>query len=317
MDFRKIFGVFGLVCLVLTGVLPGAESFIVVEAHSGRVVGRQSENKRRPVASLTKVATAMVALDWAALTKADLGQLAVVPFSATVLGGANPMGLRPGDQITLRNALYSALLGSDNVAAQTIAHHIGFAIQEVRGQPGDPVAIFVGEMNRLAAGLGMRRTKFANPHGLDTRERGMSTAEDMARLCIYATRDPGFRFYVKQTSRAIEIERAGQKIPFSVKNTNKLLGQMDINGIKTGMTQLAGQCLAVNSERPNLVLRLPDGRSQLTGRRLICVVLGSSDRFGQAGGLVEQGWMNYDRWMTAGKPISNAKKDLLLVPAPR
>ena len=164
----------------------------------------------------------------------------------------------------------------------------------------------------------MKRTKFANAHGMDTaRQRGISTAEDMARLCIYATRKPGFRFYVKQVSREIETVRGEQKRSFLVQNTNKLLGKLEINGIKTGMTGLAGQCLVVSSERPNVVRRLPDGRSQLTPRRLITVILGSPDRFGQTSTLVTQGWDNYDRWIAAGKPISNAKKDLLLVPPPR
>ncbi len=75
------------------------------------------------------------------------------------------MGLRPGDRIPLRNALYSALLGSDNVSAQTLAHHVGFAMLRQRGREGDPVKAFVAEMNVLARGLGMRRTKFANAHG--------------------------------------------------------------------------------------------------------------------------------------------------------
>lgn len=312
--------------LVVAGALWGAfapsilarESFVIVEAHSGRIVGNQDGDKRRPVASLTKVAMAMVVLDWAEVTKRELGQEAIVPMAAGVLGGANPMGLQPGDRLSLRNALYSALLGSDNVAAQTLAHHVGWSIQELRGETGDPVETFVEEMNNLAHELGMRRTKFANPHGLDTaRERGVSTAEDMARLCIYATRDPGFRFYVKQEARRISFMRANQQFSFLVKNTNELLGVMDINGIKTGMTGLAGQCLAVSSERSNLVRKLPNGRTQLTPRRLIAVVLGSPDRFTQMRALVHQGWENWDRWQAAGRPVVDGRKELLQVPNPR
>ena len=318
MGIRRIFGALMLGYMAGTGVLAGAESFLMVEAHSGRIVGRQDERKRRPVASLTKVATAILVLDWAKLTSNDLGQSAVVPFSADALGGSNPMGLRAGDQITLRNAIYSALLGSDNVAAQTLAHHVGTSILRARGEEGDPVRAFVVEMNRLAKGLGMKRTKFANPHGMDNaRERGLSTAEDMARLCIYATRDSGFRFYVKQKTRKIEVVKGGEKQSFVVNNTNHLLGYGDINGVKTGMTALAGECLVVSSERTTLVRKLPDGRSQLTPRRLISVVLGSPDRFGQTKALVRQGWENYDRWTAAGKPVKNQASELLLVPDPR
>lgn len=318
MDFRKFLGVAILAQVMVSSALSAAESFLVVEAHSGRVLGRQNEAKRRPVASLTKVASAMVVLDWSKLTNSDLSQYATVPVSASVLGGANPLGLQPGDQISLRNAIYSSLLGSDNIAAHTLANHVGSSIQRIRGQQGDPVGIFVGEMNRLAKGLGMRRTRFANPHGMDhARQRGVSTAEDIARLCIYATRNPGFRFYVKQKSRNIEVLRGGQKYSFQVSNTNQLLGQQGIDGIKTGQTALAGQCLAASSERDNIVRRLPDGRSQITQRRLITVVLGSEDRFGRTRTLVQQGWGNYDRWIAAGSPIQNEKKDLILVAEPR
>lgn len=304
--------------VLLTSPVVGQESFFIVEAHSGRIVGRQAEDKRRPVASLTKVAMAMVVLDWAEVTKRELTQEAVVPTSAAYLGGANPMGLRPGDRLTLRNALYSALMGSDNVAAQTLAHHVGWSMQELRGETGDPVRTFVREMNHLAAGLGMRRTRFANAHGMDnSREKGVSTAEDIARLCIYASRDPGFRFYVKQSTRRISFIRGQRTISFVVKNTNQLLGTMDINGIKTGMTALAGQCLVVSSERSNLVNKRPDGSAQLTPRRLIVVVLGSPDRFRQTRALVTQGWSNWDRWQAAGRPVVNARDELLQVPNPR
>lgn len=292
-----------------------AESFFVVEAHSGRVLMTQEASRKRPVASLTKIGTSIVVLDWAKVTGTDLGVLAVVPSSAGLLGGANPMGLRPGDQISLRNALYSALLGSDNVSAQTVAHHVGFAMLRQRGQTGDPVKAFVTELNVLARGLGMKRTKFANPHGIDNAgERGSSTAADMAKLGIYAMRHPGFAFFVKQKSRKISFSSAGVERSFTVGNTNQLLGEMDINGMKTGLTTLAGQCLAVSSERAPIVEKLPDGRSRMTKRLLISVVLGSPDRFGRTRGLVRESWERYDQWRAAGSPVNDAERELMRVP---
>jgi D-alanyl-D-alanine carboxypeptidase (penicillin-binding protein 5/6) len=317
MDFLRFSRVVVLGAL-LAGTAQARESFLIVEAHSGRIVGRQGEDERRPVASLTKIATAMVVLDWAELTKRELTQEAVVPSSAALLGGSNPMGLQPGDRLTLRNALYSALLGSDNVAAQTLAHHVGWSIQEIRGESGDPVRTFVREMNHLAGGLGMTRTRFDNPHGMDNaRERGVSTATDMARLCIYATRNPAFSFYVKQPSRRISFIRGQNEYSFTVSNTNKLLGELDINGIKTGTTVLAGECLAVSSERSNLVRKMDNGRTQLIPRRLIAVVLGSPDRFTQTRALVAQGWANWERWQAAGRPVVDGREELLQVPNPR
>ncbi len=302
---------------LLGGGTARAESYFVVEAHSGRVLVAHDATRKRPVASLTKIGTAIVVLDWARITGTDLGVLAVVPSSAGVLGGANPMGLRPGDRISLRNALYSALLGSDNVAAQTLAHHVGFAMLRQRGREGDPVKAFVVEMNVLARALGMRRTKFANAHGMDNaRERGVSTAADMAKLGVYAMRHPGFAFFVKQKSRSISCYSAGVERSFVVANTNKLLAEADINGMKTGMTALAGQCLAVSSERKPVVEKLPDGRSRMTKRLRISVVLGSPDRVARTRGIVVDGWTRYEQWRQAGSPVQNAVKELMVVPNP-
>ncbi|MDA0766224.1 MAG: serine hydrolase [Verrucomicrobia bacterium] len=312
---------FWLILVAFMGVGGGhlaAESFFVMEAHSGRVLVAQNATAKVPVASLTKIATAIVVMDWAQVTGTDLGTLAIVPHSGAELGGANPMGLMPGNRIPLRNALYSALMGSDNVAAQTMAHHVGFAMQRQRGQTGDPVKEFVEEMNVLANALGMSRTKFANPSGVDTaRERGVSTAADMARLCVYAMKHPGFAFFVKQKSRRVSFYRGSQELAFTVANTNHLLGQMDINGIKTGYTQLAGQCLATSSERKPIVQKLADGRSRMTEQRLICVVLGSADRFARTRGLVTDGWGRYDQWRASGSPVQDAAKEMIVVPAPR
>ena len=161
-------GVLAAILLSLVSILPlsARESYFVVEANSGRILLAEGSDQKRPVASLTKVATAIVALDWAKATGADLGGEMVVPPSVASLGGSNPMGLKPGDRISLRNALYSALMGSDNSAAQSIAHHVGFALQQARGNSGDPVKAFVAEMNTLAGELVMRRTRFSTPHGL-------------------------------------------------------------------------------------------------------------------------------------------------------
>ena len=294
------------------------ESFLVVEANSGRILLSQGAEERKQVASLTKVATAMVVLDWARATETDLGTILVVPPSVFHVAGSNPMGLYPGDRISIRNALYSALLGSDNASAQSLAHHVGFAIQTARGKTADPVKSFVKEMNTLARALGMKRTKFVNPHGLDLpRARGYSTATDMARLCIYAMRQPGFAFFVKQKSRKLNFEHKEKTKSFNVRNTNQILGENNINGIKTGLTRLAGQCLATSSELQPLVQKLPDGRTRLTPRRLICIVLGSQDRFARAQDLVPRGWALYEQWLLEGAPMRNPARERLAVPEPR
>src|ERR1035437_7004594 len=212
--------------LSLTGFAQEPESVMAVEAYSGKILVAANATQKRPVASWTKIATAVITVDWATATGTDLGTCyATVPDSILQVGGPNPMSLQPGDTITLRDALYSALLGSDNLAAQT-------------------VAAFVTEMNHLADGLGMGSTRFANPHGLELpHQKGYSTAADMAKLSVYAMRKPAFTFIVRQKERQISVKGVTGTRACRLRNTNELLGDPGVVGIKTGTTSLAGPCL--------------------------------------------------------------------------
>lgn len=295
------------------------EAYMVVEAHSGKVLMASNSVVKRPIASLTKIATGVITVDWADATGVDLNEtLATVPASALAIGGPNPMNLQPGDQLTLRDALYSALLGSDNLAAMTIAHHVGGEILRARGRGGDPVAAFVTEMNELGKAIHLTKTRFANPHGLELpRATGTSTAADVAKLSIYAMRKPGFTFIVRQKERLVTVHGAGGKRQFKVKNTNELVGEAMVLGVKTGTTNAAGPCLSVAVDRDPLVRTKPDGEKAVTPRRLIVVVLNNPDRFNRARGLVRQGWDAYDRWVAAGAPVGSRGKEILDVPNPR
>lgn len=306
-----------MACLfALSSFVRAGESYIAVESYSGKILLELNANQKRPVASLSKIATAMVVLDWARLSKASLAQKAVVPNGAATLGGSNPMGLIPGDQVSLREAMYSMLLGSDNVAAFTLAEHVGRSIQS-RAGGRSPQGAFVTEMNQLARGLGMTRTKFANPHGMDSAsQRGTSTARDMARLAIYAMRDTGFQFYVKQSQRTVSCYRGGQKRSFKVVNTHAMVGKGGVNGIKSGNTVLAGPCAATSSEKKSIVQKQSDGSTSLTGRRLIVISLGSRDRWGITQTLITQGWAAYEGWRQQGSPVNQAA-ELLAVPVPK
>lgn len=301
---------------LLIGAAQAGESYIAVEAYSGKIVLELDADRRRSVASLTKIATAMVVLDWAKLSGTSMAEMAIVPQGALLLGGENPMGLIPGDRISLREAMYSMLLGSDNVATLTLAEYAGRSIQSRSGGASPEVA-FVTEMNNLAGGLGMERTRFVNPHGMDTVQmQGTSTARDMARLAIYAMRDPGFQFYVKQTERTISSFRVSQKRSFRVRNTHPMIGRGDVNGIKSGSTALAGLCSATSSEKKSVVRKLPTGGTQLTGRRLIIITLRSPDRWGITQTLINQGWAAYDNWQLQGRPVNEAR-ELLTIPNPK
>ncbi|GAA5126586.1 D-alanyl-D-alanine carboxypeptidase [Luteolibacter yonseiensis] len=294
------------------------ESIMVVEAYSGKVLIASNAGLKRPIASITKVATACVAVDWATATGTDLGTTITVPQTITLVGGPNPMNLQPGDQMSLRDALYSALLGSDNLAAVTIANHVGGEIASRRGSNADPVGIFVGEMNQLTKAVGATATRFANPHGLERQgTKAYSTAADVARLSIYAMRRPAITFITSKQDRQISVTSGGAKRSFTLKNTNELAGETGILGVKTGTTAAAGPCLSVCMDRDPLVRQKPDGSKGATPRRLVVVVLNNPDRFSRARNLLRQGWGIYDQWLSAGAPVQNKEREILHVPMPK
>jgi len=294
------------------------ECVMVMEAHSGKVLLASNSTTRRPVASLTKIATAAVALDWAAATGSDIAKVRLsVPAMVTLVGGPNPMNLQPGDRIVMRDALYAMLLSSDNQAALTVANHVGRQLLLSRAKRGEPVVEFVGEMNRLAKGLGMKDTRFGNPHGLEREGvRAWSTAADIARLSVYAMRLNPFSFIVRQQSRKVSVEGVGGVRSYTLHNTNQLLGQYGVLGIKTGTTAAAGPCLAVCSHRDPLVRAKSDGSKGVTPRRLIVVVLNSPDRFNRTKGLIARGWSIYDAWLAAGAQVQDPKREIIAVPNP-
>ena len=281
-----------------------AAAWVVSDSTTGFVLDSSNPAKKLQIGSLTKIAMAMVVLDWVEAEKRDINEFATVPNSAAGLNTAPSAGLTPGDRVTLRDLLYAALMQSDNQAAETLAVHVGTTLG--RGAPGDA---FVSQMNALARRLGMMRTRFLNPHGLDGIERSdpYSTAEDLAKLVAYAMDSSAFRFYVSQKERKITIETAtGEQTFYLLRNTNELLGENSIDGVKTGTTRKAGGCVAISAARP------PESRQEgekhiITPRRLNVIVLGSADRFGIARGLLQRGWQRHDAWAAAGRPLKGWK----------
>ncbi|BCX50361.1 hypothetical protein HAHE_42690 [Haloferula helveola] len=291
---------------------------MVVEAHSGKVLIATNSTVKRPVASLTKVATAVLVVDWAEAAGVDVAtREVVVPASVAQLPGANPMKLVPGERMSMLDALSSAVMGSDNAAALTLADHVGREFLARKGRSGDPVQAFVVEMNHLAEALEMGKTKFTNPHGLELPSSvGLSTAADIAKLSIYAMRRPGFTFISRQKVREVTVNGAEGARTFKVNNTNELVSETII-GLKTGTTRAAGECLSVAVERAPLIRPKADGSKGVTPRRLIVVLLNSPDRFGRAKALIPRGWAIYDEWVRGGAVVENRKREILSVPDPR
>jgi len=275
----------------------------VSDSNTGFILDQNNALKKLQVGSLTKIATVMVVLDWAAGANADLSQQATVPPSVAQLGPSQGVGFQPGDQCSLRDLLYAAMMQSDNAAAQTLADHVGRAL------PGDlpPLDRFVQQMNALAKSRGMLRTRFLNPHGLELEKPlPYSTAEDLAKLTSYAEANPAFRFYGSQKERKITYTSASGPASYVLRNTNELLGNYDIDGVKTGTTQRAGQCLIISAAKSPESVQKGDIH-YITPRRLNVVVLGSDDRFREAAGLLARGWQYYDQWTAAGRPMKGWK----------
>src|SRR5881392_3155669 len=113
----------------------GAEAFIIVDSQTGYILQSEEPRKKRQVGSLTKIATASVVLDWAERKSGDLNQMVSIPQAAFVGTSENNIGFQPGDSITLRDLLYAALVQSDNIAAYTLAYHVGSKLESLA--PGE------------------------------------------------------------------------------------------------------------------------------------------------------------------------------------
>ena len=306
---------FSLALAVLIASVPAAfaqnsvAAYSVIDATTGHVLSARDDDKKLQIGSLTKIATAMVVLDWAEASHKDLAQYATVPAQASAIGGANPV-LQPGDRATVRDLLYAALMQSDDTAALTLEYYVGQSLP--RTAEMTPEIAFVNQMNALARHLKMEHTLFLNAHGLDNVQGTLpySTSGDLARLASYAMARSAFRFYVSQKEREIVIQRLDNtQSRYMLRNTNELLGVNSIDGVKTGATRRAGECVIISAARPPESVQNGETYT-ITPRRLIIVVLGSTNRFNVAAGLLTQGWQLYDQWAAKGRPL---KKNEALV----
>jgi len=321
-SFRRVHSLFSVICSLLLASMAVSSaqstSYLVIDTRSGKILDGKNYTEKLPVASLTKIVTACVALDWLEGTQGDRNRFITVPNSMLSMNSANPLKFQPGDQITIRDALFCALMASDNIAAETLAENLGNEMLVKSGRAANTSSsldlfgksdkmtgrqFFVDQMNALAQAQGMTRSSFVNPHGLDEdKPRGFSTAEDMAKIAVHALEKPSFNFIVSQTQRDVSYLRQGQEQRYRIHNTNKLLGQYGVDGVKTGRTARAGDCLITSVRKDDKITMLEGNRRIRTPYHLVVVTLNSSDRFGQTIQLADQGWRAYDAWLAAGAP---------------
>ena len=223
----------GLPAAVAKGLT--ARAYILIEATTGRVLAGGNQSERLPMASTTKIMTALLTLEQPNLEE----EFTVDPAAIKVEGSS--MGLPEGDRASLHDLAYGMLLSSGNDAANAAAVRIDGSIPK-----------FVERMNRRAQEMGMKNTRFVTPSGLPADDH-YSTAEDMALLARYAIANPRFAEICQLKKAKLSFGNP----PFDrwLSNHNKLLEQYPgCIGMKTGFTKAAGRCLVSAARRNDVTL---------------------------------------------------------------
>ena len=213
-----------------------ANSAIVIDAQNGKVVYSKNPNSPMPMASTTKIMTAIVAIEQTSKINTQ------VHISADAVGiEGSSIYLCEGEILTLEELLYALLLSSANDAATAIAIFVGGSIDG-----------FVKLMNQKAQALGLISTSFQNPHGLD-QDGHYTTAYDLAKLTQYALKNETFRRIVSTVKKSIPF--CGKTNQRLLINHNRLLTSLEGTiGVKTGYTQKSGRCLVSAVKRDNTTL---------------------------------------------------------------
>ena len=237
-----------------------AKGMVVIEGNSGDVLYSKNENLELPMASTTKIVTAIVAIE----NSSDLDEKFVVSEKAIGIEGTS-IYLKSGEKLSLRELLYGLILASGNDCAIAIAEHIA------------GLDNFVGLMNEFASNLGLKHTNFKNPHGLDE-DGHYTSAYDLSIMTAYALKNPIFREIVS-TERMV-IEKNDLYQARYLKHKNRLLfTDENCIGVKTGFTDNAGRCL-VNAHEEN-------------GLQIISVVLNCQPMFEECDRLTKLAMSEY------------------------
>ncbi|MGL5324267.1 MAG: D-alanyl-D-alanine endopeptidase [Aeromonas sp.] len=208
-----------------------SSSALVVDVKTGKTLYQKNANRVRPIASLTKLMTALVVLD----AKQSLNQTITVDKNDLDRVKHTHSRIRMGTKVTRRDALHLALMSSENRMASALARHY----------PGGRSA-FVRAMNNKARQLGMRNTHFYDSTGLST--RNVSTAQDLGKLAAAAYRQPLIRQFTQDENREMRFNSPAYSLMFN--NTNPLVKNpdWDVRLSKTGFTDEAGRCLVMRAK---------------------------------------------------------------------
>jgi serine-type D-Ala-D-Ala carboxypeptidase (penicillin-binding protein 5/6) len=235
-----------------------ANNAVLMEFESGRVLYNKQAHEKRSIASITKIMTAIVAIEYG-----NLDDIVTVSERATRAEGSS-IYLKPGDKVKLEDLIYGLMLRSGNDSAVAIAEHVGGSVEG-----------FAQLMNEKAQWIGMENSQFMNPHGLEA-EGHYSTAYDMALLMRYAMHNETFAKISGTVSHKAETEN------YPWRNKNKLLTKYYkyCIGGKTGFTRKAGRTLVTSAKKDDM--------------KLIVVTLNASNDWKDHTNLFEWGFQSYD-----------------------
>ena len=204
---------------------------LIYDRASGRVLYEKNGDKQTPMASTTKIMTAIVVLE-----NTNLKDIVTIDSKSASIGGSR-LGLKKDDKITINDLLYGLMLRSGNDAASALAIYVGGSIQN-----------FADMMNNKAEELGLTNSHFVVPHGLDN-EGHYTTAHELAKITDYALKNETFKKIVSTSNTTISINGNLKQI----NNTNKLLNSVSgVYGVKTGFTNGAGRCLVTAWEKNDM-----------------------------------------------------------------
>lgn len=245
-----------------------ASATALIDVTSGRLLYSEDGDIPMRIASLTKIMTAIVAIEYG-----DLASKVKVSKRAAGKEGSS-IYLRIGEEMTLSNMLYGLMLRSGNDAATAIAEHVGGS-----------EAGFVYLMNEKAKELGLENTQFRNPSGLDHDEH-YSSANDLAILTAYALRNKVFAEIVKTEEK--QAPNPYEKWNYKWRNKNKMLRTYEgADGVKTGYTKKAFRCLVSSATR--------------NGQQLVAVTLNDGNDWDDHQKLLDYGFNNYPLSVIAKK----------------
>ncbi len=242
------------------GAFTVSKAEAVIEVASGRILYENNSLEKLPMASTTKIVTAITVID-----NFDVEKTVVVPKDCEGKEGSS-IYLKAGEKYKVIDLLYGLMLRSGNDAAETLSETLCGSVEN-----------FVKLMNETAKKTGAENSNFVNPHGLPC-DNHYTTAKDLALITRYAMKNPLFKKIVSSKKHIAEELVSGEKRVWI--NKNKMLFNFDgADGVKTGYTVKAGRCLVSSALRD--------------GMEVICVVLNSPQMFERSAELLENAFAEY------------------------